>query len=110
MSLRNAAVRVDTSRRNSKLVAGPTSSSDGRLSSCSGVPGMTDARGSSLGASMSLHSVSRAYKKPVFALLRDLEQGLIVSPCEKVTSIPAPVSPYALQRALKQSDCLTDTL
>ncbi len=35
MSLRNTAVRVDASRRHSKLVAGPTSSPDGGLSSCS---------------------------------------------------------------------------
>ncbi len=35
MSLQNAAVRVDASRQNSKLVAGPTSSPAGRLSSCS---------------------------------------------------------------------------
>ena len=32
MSLQNAAVRVDASCRNSKLVAGPTSSHDGHLS------------------------------------------------------------------------------
>jgi hypothetical protein len=59
---------------------------------------------------MSLHLVLRSYKKPVFALSGDLEQGLIVSPYEKGTSILAPVSPYTLQRALKQSDRPIDKL
>ncbi len=74
MSLRNAAVRVDASRRNSKLVAGPASSPDGRLSLCS-MRSWNDGRPRVVpwGAFMSLHSVLRAYKKPVFALSRDLE-------------------------------------
>ncbi len=53
---------------------------------------------------MSLHSVSRTYKKPVFALSRDLEQGLIVSPYEKGTSIPASVSLHPCK--VRQSDLL----
>ncbi len=75
MSLGNAVVRVDASRQNSKLVAaGPASSPDERLSSCS-MRSWNDGRPRVVpwGASMSFHSVSRAYKKPVFALSPNLE-------------------------------------